>query len=668
MKKGVKFGWKSTACESFASGRLSGVRYSTQSGILHKIKEINLSHTQQDLSPYSSHLLARRNSAIKKLDKELEVMLSRAMKVITDVVKLPRSVTGNAKVPGSIFSADLIKPWVIQPGMCSAACVYGEERPVTWLPTTADKDKLHHLLMVSVTKDGLMVLTTTDADHRAALLRHLQLDHFIGWKPVEQSVLVKAMIENEQLKTLWLAGIHRDTTVKPSSKILSGSDLRDAIDPMNDSSYLAGAARSSKGGVSLRNSSVWTGPNASLQAFEARTVELFTALGLAIKANPTTDLPVHSILATWVEDISKAKGCYFISHTDPQTLDGSSGKAKAKALTDQFTVELNAPGAPIGKPAWAFTALVTDIDSKLYAVIDVEPRLDGGTVSYDIVVMPTVPFDKWAKSVVESPALLKVYYDSGHTIAGSTLALARRQVSPFGGFVYGHFGSYDVTQEKPLVPTILKNGKMVNVGTVRIQDMMTRGDKSLFKWIFKEGLTLLKLAPPSSKKCWLYCDDGSYEVADFIHLDIASTPKRLTLFHAKGASSNKASRRTAPGPYELVASQAIKNLRAFDSKGLLARIKGRLKVNGANRIWDKSWQLNLAPMPDSRDFEAALEKLGTNYDCEVIIVQPHVCESDFTRRPKKVPVGISQLSTLLFGVESLARAVNAKFRVVADKI
>jgi hypothetical protein len=226
-----------------------------------------------------------------------------------------------------------------------------------------------------------------------------------------------------------------------------------------------------------------------------------------------------------------------------------------------------------------------------------------------------------------------------------------------------------VTQEKPPAPTEEVNGKKVITGSVPLQDMMTDSDQSLFKWIFKEGLNLLKLNLPSSKKCWLYCDDGSSEVADFVHLDVSMPTKRLTLIHAKGASSDSTSRQSAPGPYELVASQAIKNLRAFDSQQLLGRIENRLKSKGAQRIWDKPWQLNSKPMPNSMAFQKALKGLGTNVKFKVIIVQPHVRKSDFTNRVgNNDTVGARQLRTLLFGVESVARAVNAEFCVVADKI
>lgn len=376
-----------------------------------------------------------------KLAEEIDLVLELAMIAINDVVEKPRTVTGKAKVAGSIANTEFIASWWIQPGICSAACVYEEERPVNWLPSTAGKDKLHHLLMVTTTADGLMLLTTTDAEHRDELLLRLQWNYFNDWEPVPQAVLLKALVENEEMKTLWLSGIHRDTPVKPSSKILSGSDLRDAIDPMNDSSYLAGAVRSTKGGVSLRNSSVWTGPNATLKGFEARTVKLLTALDLAIKAKPAADLQVHSALARWVDDISKAKDCYYISHPDPETLDGDGGKAKAKALAEKFIVELNAPGAPASGSAWSFEALVTEIDSKKTAVIEVEPELavNHGRVVYRIDPLPAAPFDEWASAVMDSAILLKSYYNSGHTIAGGALTQVRRQDSPFSGFVYGDF-------------------------------------------------------------------------------------------------------------------------------------------------------------------------------------------------------------------------------------
>lgn len=621
---------------------------------------------RHELSPYSSHIVARRLTPIpsqKLQDAEIDNVLMKALTVIGGVVTRPRAVTGKVKVSGSVADYDFVVPWETQPGLRSATCHYVEQRPVTWLSGTV-LDTLNHLLVVTIAADGLMLLTATDAEHRAALLLYLQLDFFDGWELVSQAVLVKAMVESFDLKTLWLAGIHRDTAVKPSSKILSGSSLVEAIDPMNDSSYLAGAVRSTEGGVSLRNSSVWTGPNDTLQAFEARTIKLLDGVRAAIKASPPDNLQVHSGLARWVTSMNGTSGCYFIAHSDPETIDNDSGKRKAQDLVDAFIVNLDKPGSLAGMPAWSFAVEVTEVTSGATTKIEVVPELQGNLdrVAYVIDPLPPAPFDEWASAVMESPSLLRAYYDSGHTIASGSLSQVRIQDSPFDGFEYGDFTGYLVTKEKPMVSKGM---------SAPIQNMTTKADDSLFKWIYKEGLRFLKLEEPSPRKCWLYCDDGSSEVADFVHLDIGSTPKRLTLFHAKGAGSAESSRRSVPGPYELVASQAIKNLRALDAEQLLDRIKKRLKENGAERIWDEAWKIGRKPMSDETAFKAALDQLGTNYDCEVIIVQPHVLRKDFVpgwpRDPtQSATVGAKQLRTLLFGVESLARAVNAKFRVVAE--
>ncbi len=629
------------------------------------IHSTNLS--PQELSPYSSHIIARRLTSMsnRKFLNEIDEVLMKALLVIGGTATQFRAVTGNVKVDGRVVDHELLPPWQSHPGLSHAACHYVEERPVTWLSGQA-VDRLHHLLIVTMAEDGLMLLTSTDTEHRAALLFHLQHDFFDGWEGVSQALLVKAFVENFDMRTLWLAGVHRDTAIKPSSKILSGSNLGEAIDPMNDSSYLAGAVRSSQGGVSLRNSSVWIGSNDTMQAFEARAIKSLDAVRAAIAASPPEDLPVHSSLARWITSMTNIADCYFIAHVDPEMLDGASGRHKAQDLVNAFDVQLEQPGPATGKPAWSFTAKVTDIASATSAMIDVVPNLagDGGRVVYVIDPLPPAPFHEWANAVMESPSLLRAYYNSGHTIASGCISQMRIQDAPFSRFEFLDFTNYLVTQEKP---------RCSKGGAASVQEITSQEDVSLFKWIFKEGLGLLDLAQPSKGQCWLYCDDGGSEVADFVHLDIGATPKRLTLFHAKGAASAEPTRRSVPGPYELVASQAIKNLRAFDAEQLLVRIKQRLAKNGAQRIWDQPWAVGLKPMPDADAFKTALEHLGIDYDCEVIIVQPHVRRQDFLpawphTEPRNTTVGAKQLRTLLFSVESAARAVNAKFRVVAEAI
>jgi hypothetical protein len=69
---------------------------------------------------------------------------------------------------------------------------------------------------------------------------------------------------------------------------------------------------------------------------------------------------------------------------------------------------------------------------------------------------------------------------------------------------------------------------------------------------------------------WLTCDDGSGEVADFVHVSIDGV---LTLVHVKGAKSNSKKRGIAVNAYEVVAAQAAKNLRYVQGPQLLDRLK-----------------------------------------------------------------------------------------------
>src|SRR5687768_4632673 len=97
-------------------------------------RKIKMAYTKQDLSPYSTHLLAQRTNAITDLDHELEVILLWGIDLIRDAVQLPRGVTDGIREPGRMSDPDFISPWEVQPTMRSTACVYEEERPVTWLP------------------------------------------------------------------------------------------------------------------------------------------------------------------------------------------------------------------------------------------------------------------------------------------------------------------------------------------------------------------------------------------------------------------------------------------------------------------------------------------------------------------------------------------------------
>ena len=163
---------------------------------------------------------------------------------------------------------------------------------------------------------------------------------------------------------------------------------------------------------------------------------------------------------------------------------------------------------------------------------------------------------------------------------------------------------------------------------------------------------------------WLYCDDGSGEIADFLHVHLPknATP-RITALHVKGAHSTSPSREISVSAFEVVAGQAIKNLRQILAQTIMAKVTDAIAKAGAPRVWDTPW-----PAPSSlvaqAALQAALTNIGSQCDYEVVIVQPHVRRTFYNANINSVPA--MKLRTLLFGALSMARSSGATLRVVID--
>jgi hypothetical protein len=197
---------------------------------------------------------------------------------------------------------------------------------------------------------------------------------------------------------------------------------------------------------------------------------------------------------------------------------------------------------------------------------------------------------------------------------------------------------------------------------------------SLFCWIKRHWPNLDGTSPSQG---WLACDDGSMEIADFIHLD-TNTDKGsplLSLIHVKGSHSKEPDRAISVSDYEVVTAQAQKNLRFLDR---LLLQKG-LDQGIGKRNWKLVWH-NGIEQPDRRGILAALRKVRTNYKRQVVIVQPRLSRSiledvraekeskDNKKRSKPAGrvVRLMQLETMLVGAQNACRAMGAEFLVIVD--
>lgn len=173
-------------------------------------------------------------------------------------------------------------------------------------------------------------------------------------------------------------------------------------------------------------------------------------------------------------------------------------------------------------------------------------------------------------------------------------------VRPFPNWSFEDFDGYDIIQEKPP-----GNAQEVHDGIAQ------PGDRSLFAWVaarYTEGS--------------LTCDDGPGEIADFLHIDPAGM---LTMIHVKAARSAARGRRIAASSYEVVVSQATKNLLYVSDADRLA-----VRLRRAPVSRPRSWE-NGADRDDRNDFIESLKLRDAVDPVRVVIVQPHVHQEVYRR-------------------------------------
>lgn len=529
-----------------------------------------------------------------------------------------------------------------------------EDRTVSWAGNQL-ADRINHLLAGFIS-GRFAAIYISDANLKSAIHDALVNNNIGGWEPVDETILVEAYVSGAHLRTLWLGGTHRNVTIKPNSKIISGDNLADAIDPLGDSTFVAGAVRSSKAGISLKRSGVWFGPKNDWNSFSSCAQTLLQNLTNARNSTTLTTSIVHPGLARIIENFANVGPAYHVEWAAPETLSGVSRSRQLESLRDQYSISL-------GTQACLAKDISLDIfypHSGTPESVILKPTISSKRVAFKVIGRKS-RIRPWVDAIEKDAELLRVFYDSGHTIANATLTHASIQDRDFTlDFLdfTPNGQTYRVDQEKP------------PGSPPPLADMFKASDKSLFKWVFKEGLDQMRLPQPQPGICWLYCDDRSGEVADFIHVykPYTGVPK-ISLIHVKGANNNALTRQVSPGAYELVTAQAMKNLRRIISSELLPAISNCVANHGAQRVWDQPWAIGLTSgATTSADFINALSLITSNCDHEVIIVQPQVLRSKYM--PQNVQLnsaGAKQLRSLLFGARAMALTASANFRVVADQ-
>ncbi|WP_024802611.1 hypothetical protein [Nocardia sp. BMG51109] len=431
------------------------------------------------------------------------------------------------------------------------------------------------------------------------------------WKMVTASVLENALLQDE-IKALWLYGVHRPRRNKPDSKMISGTSVGEALDRAGDATFALGSGRASlpddpervalkgKIGTTPRNSRVWSSRRLEFAVFVQAVGELVRMIEKQM-ADTATAIPVLSQLAQPTTETDGIFGAIdmvpVLFDEPPDIAESDADRAAAVAVLEHATFVVT------GRPDSPDFVVEAGIDGTIGGSLTVAQRWEGGRHSLKVGHMPgkqpsredlVIP----VKNAIGSGELVRVYYRSGHMLYDGHFYKDQVPDVHFPKWDWKSFEGYRIDLEKP--------------DTKKPQEIHDRigleDDRSLFGWVcrrYGEG--------------WLTCDDGSREAADFIHID---TDGKLRLIHVKKAENAGSGRRIAVTPYEVVVSQALKNLVYTD----VERLRRHLERPSVAR--PATWN-NGVRAGDRWELLEMLDSRSPTDGFEIVIVQPHLSEVQY---------------------------------------
>jgi len=358
----------------------------------------------------------------------------------------------------------------------------------------------------------------------------------------------------------------------------------------------------------MKTSQLWLKQMPDLPSFLGAVVEVFELIEEASK-DETQVVEAFPQLAREVDDLTEVFGAYEVSPVD---LDAMPATAVDEELREASALLRDAVlSVQTGSSSASFKINV-GLDGNEAGTLSVRPspiphgfKLEYGFHGEPSVLAPT----RRVLDALETGDMLTVYYESGHVYSRGRISARNTYIASFPNWDFQNFVSCD-----GITPCDLEMEKPFNLKSTseihrRIGDT---GDLSLFGWVSKHY-----------SDGWLICDDGSGETADFLQI---STSGVLRIIHVKGAEVRSTNRQISARAYEVVASQASKNLIYLDKERLIERLANPPTAEPA--CWEDGIRA------DSRkDF---IDMLRATTDVEIVIVQPHINEPLY-RRVKTEP-------------------------------
>ncbi len=543
---------------------------------------------------------------------------------------------------------------------------YSELRAPGWYAGEGEvQDRLNHLI-VACQLGQQVAIYVSDSRKRTAATRRIKAGpgNGLGALRLLGPGRLNAAFVRGPARTLWLSGIHTRVSVKPDNKILSGLDLRDALDPLGDQSYYFTAARSSVPalglpvGVSPRGSRIWVGATSNWNDFVQTVASVLYHLD-ATTERDRKPLPVLAIAAIQPPELAEAHEVAFL----PPELAAETDLAdEVKEQMERWAYQADLKILEAKGDALCASVILDDVSlGTLKLNLDTSDALNV-KIEAEVVPDPDCPdefiaYQEELKEVAQNERWIKIWYESGHTLTEGAIFEIRHRDQPFTDFQWADLTGYEAKVEKFWKGSFPEEPQKL-IGT--------KG--SLFCWT-KNHWPIPKAPYKSGGGGWLACDDGAMEIADFIHLDTEGKVPILTLIHVKAAKNDSPGRGISVATYEVVVGQAVKNLRYLDRLNLDVGLRAGLGKQIGKLVWFNRDDSTREEMLE------ALEAIGSNYRRMIVIFQPHIAQSKLEEVRKAISEGkrhedkgrLRQLDTLLLGARASCQDLGAGLWVLADE-
>lgn len=503
-----------------------------------------------------------------------------------------------------------------QNGLSSFFVHQEQVTPVSWYVGSSLKDTLNHLAFAAW-KDSLFCFHLSDSQSCAALLNLLLSEEspiFEDSLPSEQ--MIKKFL-NGTVKTLWLTGSHKPSIFKSDKKVLFGKNLAHSLDPFRDQSFYFTSARSEgKWGVSPYKSRLWKGPTRESFKEFVDEVEKVIDTGLA---RDEIHVPLPVLCQAVSSDIASLNIDDIIVNVADFDLEGDEDKAILSLLED---IELEFDSRSVAEDHTSLIFKVSKLETYLGKL---KCKLRASNNGWKI------RFCKYTDEFEDRKLLIrglnkfgvKIYFEDFQVLSDGKVFKNNLKSIEFDGMEFEKFEGVSIHREKP--------------------QYCESGEKSLFDWMDSFPLVNGK----DLKTGLLICDDGTGEMADYLHI----SGGEIDLYHIKAAKSDSLNRKIAVAPFEVVTSQAVKNIRHLNLPTVISALKTKFKKK--------------------RMFQNGTECLGkdANWDNitlnkgRVIVVQPHIRKSVWESASNS-DIRLSQLKTLLASAKQSANALDFEFVVI----